>query len=145
MFLLTRVPVWNSGFLSHSHLGCGSKPMGSHFGVGEFTTHFRTYFSGDWDVHRDYGVLTHSHLGVEIKSKSQGKRQVLVFGSIYQAAILVVFEPLPFGCAPIFGVGTLVVGFKGKRRGEPPFLGRSNHKMDTPSLEGGTEPGASNP
>ena len=22
-----------------------------HFGVGEFTTHFRTYFSGDWDVH----------------------------------------------------------------------------------------------
>ena len=26
--------------------------MGSHFGVGEFTTHFRTYFSGDWDVHR---------------------------------------------------------------------------------------------
>ena len=26
--------------------GCGSKPMGSHFGVGEFTTHLRTYFSG---------------------------------------------------------------------------------------------------
>ena len=25
--------------------------MGSHFGVGEFTTNFRTYFSGDWDVH----------------------------------------------------------------------------------------------
>ena len=20
-------------------------------GIGEFTTHFRTYFSGDWDVH----------------------------------------------------------------------------------------------
>ena len=31
--------------------GCGSKPMGSHFGVGEFTTHFRTYLSGDWDLH----------------------------------------------------------------------------------------------
>ena len=29
--------------------------MGSHFGVGEFTTHFRTYFSGDWDVHWGYG------------------------------------------------------------------------------------------
>ena len=29
---------------------CGSKPIGAHFGVGEFT-HFRTYFSGDWDVH----------------------------------------------------------------------------------------------
>ena len=21
------------------------------FGIGEFTTHFRTYFSGNWDVH----------------------------------------------------------------------------------------------
>ena len=31
--------------------GCGPKPMGSHFGVGEFTTHFRSHFSGDWDVH----------------------------------------------------------------------------------------------
>ena len=28
-----------------------SKLMGSHFGVGEFTAHFRLYFSGDWDVH----------------------------------------------------------------------------------------------
>ena len=34
--------------------------LGSHFGVGEFT-HFRTYFSGDWDVH---GILTHGHMGV---------------------------------------------------------------------------------
>ena len=40
--------------------GCGSKPMGSHSGVGEFTTHFRTYFRGDWDVH--YVLLTHGHL-----------------------------------------------------------------------------------
>ena len=23
--------------------------LGSHFGVGEFTTHFRTYFCGEWD------------------------------------------------------------------------------------------------
>ena len=28
--------------------GCGSKPMQSHFGVGEFTTRLRTYFSWDW-------------------------------------------------------------------------------------------------
>ena len=37
--------------------------LGSHFGVGEFTTHFRTYFSGDWDV--DWGtiwILTHGHV-----------------------------------------------------------------------------------
>ena len=34
----------------HPQYGCGSKLMGSHFGVGEFT-HFRTYFSGGWDVH----------------------------------------------------------------------------------------------
>ena len=26
------------------------------------TTHFRTDFSGDWDVHWGYGVLTHGHL-----------------------------------------------------------------------------------
>ena len=26
------------------------------FGVGEFTTHFRTYFSGDWDVHWGYDL-----------------------------------------------------------------------------------------
>ena len=36
--------------------------LGSHFGVGEFTTHFRTYFSGDWDVHWGYGMWTHGHM-----------------------------------------------------------------------------------
>ena len=30
--------------------GCGSKPMGPHFGVGAPPILF--YFSGDWDVHR---------------------------------------------------------------------------------------------
>ena len=25
--------------------------LGSHFGVGEFITYFRLYFSGDWGVH----------------------------------------------------------------------------------------------
>ena len=31
--------------------------LGSNFGrVGEFTTHFRTYFSGDWDVHWGYDL-----------------------------------------------------------------------------------------
>ena len=29
--------------------GCGSKPMGSHFGVG--APPILIYFSGDWDVH----------------------------------------------------------------------------------------------
>ena len=45
-----------------------SKPMGSHFGVGEFTTHFRTYFSGDWDVHWGYALWTHGHVCVTGKS-----------------------------------------------------------------------------
>ena len=31
-----------------------SEPMRSHFGVGEFTTQFRTYFSGE-DVHCHWG------------------------------------------------------------------------------------------
>ena len=30
------------------------------FGVGDFTTHFRTYFSGDGE----YGLLTHGHVGL---------------------------------------------------------------------------------
>ena len=46
--------------------GRGSKPMGYHCGVGEFTTHVRTYFSGDSDVHCGYGVLTHSHIYIDI-------------------------------------------------------------------------------
>ena len=32
-------------------------------GIG-CTTHFRTYFSGDWDVHWGYGILTHSQMAV---------------------------------------------------------------------------------
>ena len=27
-----------------------------HFGIGEFTTRFRLYFSGDWDVHWGYDL-----------------------------------------------------------------------------------------
>ena len=30
--------------------------MGSHFGVGDFTTHFGTYLSGDWDVYWGYDL-----------------------------------------------------------------------------------------
>ena len=45
----------------------------SHFGVGEFTTHFRTYSSGDWDVHWGLtGVLTHGQ--VMLKSTQHGIR-----------------------------------------------------------------------
>ena len=61
--------------------GARSQPIGpslglsrrsDHLGVGQnqwdpilvcrCTTDFRTYFSGDWDVHWGYGLLTHSHL-----------------------------------------------------------------------------------
>ena len=41
--------------------------LGSHFGQGEFTTHFRTHFSGDWDVHWGYGILTHGHIAMTFK------------------------------------------------------------------------------
>ena len=44
--------------------------LGSHFGVGEFTTHFRTNFSGDWDVHWGYGVLTHGKGGEEVLART---------------------------------------------------------------------------
>ena len=35
-------------------VGCGSKPMVPFW--GRCTTHFRTYFSGGWDVHRGYDL-----------------------------------------------------------------------------------------
>ena len=64
-----QLPLRGSGtelhFLSSElHIGHGSKPMGSHFGVfGEFT-HVRTYFGGiESDVHWGYGVFTHGHIG----------------------------------------------------------------------------------
>ena len=43
-----------------------SKPMGSHSGVGAPPI-FRAYFSGDWDVHWGYGLLTHGPLIVDAK------------------------------------------------------------------------------
>ena len=44
-------------WLSTGIYGHGSKPMVPSW--DRCTTHFRTYFSGDWDVHWGYGVLTH--------------------------------------------------------------------------------------
>ena len=41
--------------------GCGSKLMGSHFGVG--APPILVYFNGDWDVHWGYGSLTHGQMG----------------------------------------------------------------------------------
>ena len=29
---------------------------------GRCTAHFRTYFTGHWDVHWGYGILTHGHI-----------------------------------------------------------------------------------
>ena len=44
------------------NLAVGPLPMGSHFRGFRSTAHFRTYFSGDWDVHWGNGALTHGHL-----------------------------------------------------------------------------------
>ena len=56
--------------------GHGSKPMGSHFGVGEFT-HFCTYFSGwiesdgfNWGC--GLGILPHGHLSAERPGAAPG-------------------------------------------------------------------------
>ena len=38
-----------------------SKPMGFYFGVG--APPILVYFSGDWDVHWGYGLLTHGNVG----------------------------------------------------------------------------------
>ena len=40
-----------------------SKPFWDPLGVGEFTTNFRTYFSGDWEVHWGTGTDPRPSLG----------------------------------------------------------------------------------
>ena len=48
------------------------KTNGIPFGVGEFTTHFRTYSSGDWDVH--WGaiwILTHGQVATRGRLEGQ--------------------------------------------------------------------------
>ena len=52
-----KMTTWN--FPGHNQNGCGSKPMGSHFGVGALP--ILVYFSGDWHVHWGYGILTHGY------------------------------------------------------------------------------------
>ena len=52
---------------------------GSHFRVGEFTTHFGTYFSGGWDVHWLYGVLTHGQVVLTLEPKPKSIRRVRSF------------------------------------------------------------------
>ena len=57
---------WDFNFLPTS--GLSTKPLKvklwvktngiQYWLVGEFT-HVRTYFSGDWDVHWGYGILSH--------------------------------------------------------------------------------------
>ena len=37
-------------------------PFWYHFGVGEFTAHFRTYVSEDWDVHCRYNLDFDGHM-----------------------------------------------------------------------------------
>ena len=49
------------GFGSSMNTWLGQNPC-YNFRVGEFATHFRTSFSGDWDVHWGYGLLTPGHM-----------------------------------------------------------------------------------
>ena len=49
------------------HLALGQNRFGIPFWlVGDFTTHFRAYFSADWDVYWGYGILTHGRLAVAL-------------------------------------------------------------------------------
>ena len=49
----------------------GSKPMVPFW--GRCTTHFRTYFSGDWDVHWRYGILTHGGMAGILSGLDPGR------------------------------------------------------------------------
>ena len=43
-------------------------------GCGMVRAHFRTYFSGDWDVHWGYGILAHSQMGPKKRPGTPGTR-----------------------------------------------------------------------
>ena len=56
--------------------GCGSKPTASHFGVA--APPVLVYFSGGWDVHWGYGILTHSQFEkVAVQIPFSPKQRVL--------------------------------------------------------------------
>ena len=74
--------------LSGSNMAVGQTRY--QLGVGEFTTHFRTYFSGwiESDVHGQTGILTHGHM----------LRALLSVGCVAFEKTLV--EPEAFGLRP---------------------------------------------
>ena len=86
-----------------SFLGLGPKRTSKgpfcDLAVGEFTTHFRTYFSGDCDVHRRVRGFDHgqfSWVWVKIKPPGIGT-QVFLHVSIYQGKPfwVPIFDPQP--------------------------------------------------
>ena len=58
--------------------GSGSKPMGSHFGVGEFTTHFSPLYGGLGCSLGLTGILTHGLFGVCLSHLCKGPRNTRV-------------------------------------------------------------------
>ena len=62
-----RKGVARNSVLTQAHLGCGSTPM------VPFCCRCTTHFSGDWDVHWQYGLLTHGHFRTSrLARKSRG-------------------------------------------------------------------------
>ena len=55
-----------------------------HFGVGAPPTLF--YFSGDWDVHWGYGILTHGHVLPALRCHNRA-RQERFFASLARASV----------------------------------------------------------
>ena len=47
------------------NMSVGQNQWDPNFWGFRCTTHFRIYFSGDWDIHWEYGNLTHGHLSSE--------------------------------------------------------------------------------
>ena len=57
-----RPLTWSGGWLAGNQLAVGQNQWDPIFGVGE--PPILVHFSGDGDVHRGYGVLTHGQLAV---------------------------------------------------------------------------------
>ena len=90
-----------------------SKPMKSHVGVGEFTTHVRTYLSGDRDVHW-YGSLTHGVRKFAIWPSSGNAAGSRAVAPLKPQRLCCAWGPRPFS-GPMGSKGAVLEMKKGER------------------------------
>ena len=80
---------------------------------GRCTTQFRTYFSGDWDVHWGYGILTHGHMSARHPTPVSSELAFAFSGSLraFRPTLRSVWKTAP-GLKPEVGGRSQQIGFQ---------------------------------